>query len=92
MGLAGDSGCRKICVPIDAGGFDIEVGAFPRVVLLEDVGGIGVWGVRLGNPNFKREDSRSLGFRICNSCQFQDRGDVCLILSANSTIFDDGSR
>ena len=80
--LAGNSGCRKISVPIHAGGFDVEVGAFPRVVLLEDVGGIGVWGVGLRDPNFKRQDSRGLGFRVCNACQFQDRRDVRLVLSA----------
>jgi hypothetical protein len=69
--LPGKPGRCKVSAPVHTGRLDAEVGAFPRVVLLEDVSGIGAWGVGLRYPNFKRPYPPRPGLRVCKICKFR---------------------
>jgi len=41
-------------------------------------------------PDFKRQNTRRFGLRICNACQFQDCRNVCPILNAQRGHFRRG--
>ena len=57
-----------------------KIRALPGIILLEDVGGVGVGSPSLGQRGFKREDVRGAGVGIGDAGDFQNRRDVFLVL------------
>ncbi len=80
--LIADSSAGEIRVPVDAGSLHRKIRALPGIILLEDVGGVGVGSPSLGHSGFKREDVRGAGVGIGDAGDFQNRRDVFLVLGA----------
>src|SRR4051794_36858421 len=53
IGLLGESGRFEVSIPIHAWGLEGEVGALPRIVLLEDIGGIRIGSEGLRHPDLE---------------------------------------
>ncbi len=51
--LCGKSGGLEVRVPVETGSFVGEVGAFPRIILFGDIGGVRVWSEGTGDFHLK---------------------------------------
>ena len=80
--LSGKSGGFEIGFPVHARRLDAEIAALPGVVLLEYIGGIGIWSESLCDSALERQDACGPGRRVCNSRQCQHCRDVRLVLRA----------
>src|ERR1700722_15976350 len=78
--LVGQFGSVEIRLPVDARSLAAKVGAFPRIVLFEDIGSVGVGREGLCNSDFERKNLSRPVLRVCQASQFQNRGDMCLVL------------
>src|ERR1700722_1562329 len=65
--LSGKSSGLKARVQVQAGSFEVEVGAFPRIVLLEDVGCIRIRSESFGNPQLEGQYGGRSTFVVRNT-------------------------